>query len=291
MLVRDVRSPPSLQLDNSRAQSGRSSGSVLSQMSRMGCNCPDDKSVPRRERNSRFAFGGGGGAGFSSETRERPETWEGDIDGTGEGVSRPDSGGTSSSSLGSSGLISVKRVARSLMPSRPNLLLPISQYRTPPSLTAAMNSLRISVVTPQSFILKSPTRKHVGIGIARESTDSLDSQAGGSTTTMDELSELCMAGVAGAAGSCVSDLFSVSAICSGFSSMTSISSETDGCWACFAGEVGLITRASSVPKPVELALRKENFRDLGRVMTGRSLNSGGISRRRGLGSAMARESS
>src|SRR5580692_7372679 len=100
MLVRQVTSPPSLQLDNSRAQRGRFSGSVLSQMSRMGCNCPDDKSVPRRERNSRFALGGGdggGGGGFSSETRERRETWEGDIDGTGEGVTRPLSAGTSSS--------------------------------------------------------------------------------------------------------------------------------------------------------------------------------------------------
>jgi hypothetical protein len=169
--------------------------------------------------------------------------------------------------------------------------LPISQYRTPPSLTAATNSLRISVVTPQSFILKSPTRKHVGIGIARESTDSLDSQACGSTTTMDELSEVCIAGVAGAAGSCVSDLFSPSAVSPGFPSITSISSETDGCWPCFVGEVGLITRASSEPKPVALALRNENFRDFGRRMTGRSLNSGGISRRQGLGRAMARERS
>ena len=62
-----------------------------------------------------------------------------------------------------------------------------------------------------------------------DSTDRVGSEVGGSTTTMEELSEVCMAGVAGAGvgTSCVSVFDSVPGFSSVFSSMTVISSERD----------------------------------------------------------------
>lgn len=52
--------------------------------------------------------------------------------------------------------------------------------------------------------------------------------------------------------------------------------------------VGLLTFVSSGPMLPELARRKENLRDLGLGDIGCNLNSEGISRREGLGRAIAR---
>ena len=66
--------------------------------------------------------------------------------------------------------------------------------------------------------------------------------------------------------------------------MTSISSATVGCRLAF----GLLTLVSSGPILPALPLRNENLRCLGLGDMGDSLNSGGISRREGLGRAIAR---
>jgi len=114
------------------------------------------------------------------------------------------------------------------MPSTPNLLLPISQKRTHPSFTADRKSWRMSSVTSHWFIRSSLILNLIG-SEQLDSTNCLGSEVGGSTTTMEELSEVCRGGVAvaEAGASCVSVFGSVSGFSSMFSSVAAMFSVRD----------------------------------------------------------------
>lgn len=247
-----------------------------------------DKSVPSSPRASSL---GNSGAAGSSSRNEGVDIGTDATDETGVGEARPSVSISLVSGFGScfaqdfgSGFISMKRVAIISMPSIPNLLPPISQNRTPPLVTAERNSPRISVDMAQLFIFNSSTFRRWGGGFCCPSLVS----KGGSTTTIDELSVDGIAvtnvadsgecGVMSGSSGPASSSFSV------FSSTIAVSSLAGRCRL----ELGLVVLVRSAPTLMAIGFRNENFRCRCLGAIGCSRNSGGISRRKGLGSAIAR---
>src|SRR5277367_4991385 len=156
-----------------------------------------------------------------------------------------------------------------------------------------MNSSSISAETSQSFILSSSTFRREGggrvsvFGVAGAASEggsiiAYGFSVGGVSNDVDI--GLC-GGIFGN-----SEFFGDSGFFGSFglgtTSMISTSSVTTGCR--FA--VGLVVRARSLPKLLLLPRRKDIFLGcFGRGEIGSSRNSGGISRRLGLGRAIARE--
>ena len=108
--------------------------------SRIGSNCPDDRSVPSRQRYSSFKLGVPEFFG-SSRTIDVLDKVADDIEAEGVGDDRPFSS--------FSGLEAENRFESIIIPSDPSWLPPISQYFTPPVVMADKNNSRISGVTPQ----------------------------------------------------------------------------------------------------------------------------------------------
>ena len=209
------------------------------------------------------------------------------MDATGVGVPLP------SVSISGSAFESANNPAIIFIPFTSNLLPPTAQYRTPPSVTAEINNSSISAETPQSFILSSSTlRRGLGGRVSVFGVEGVASEGGSMTeygfsatgVSNDVEIGLC-GGIFGNSGFFgASGFFGSSGF--GTSSMRSTSSVTAGCR--FA--VGLIVLARSLPKLLLLPRRKDIFLGcFGRGEIGSSRNSGGISRRLGLGRAMARE--
>src|SRR5277367_3046378 len=93
------------------------------------------------------------GDGGSSVVADAVELGTEVTDGTGVGVPLPSTSGAGSDS----GFVSANNPAIIFIPFTSKLFPPTAQYRTPPCVTALMNSSSTSVETPQSFILSSST--------------------------------------------------------------------------------------------------------------------------------------
>src|SRR5205085_5250772 len=136
---------PRRQLLRSRAKRQRFAGiESNNQTSRMGSKCPEDRAVPLNDRYSSFMVVFASGSLGSSRGIEVVDNVTDDDDAEGVGDVRPPTSFSFSVSFSDLGFVNI--FASMVIPSRPSLFPPISQYLTPPVVIAGKNSSRISAV-------------------------------------------------------------------------------------------------------------------------------------------------